>query len=35
VLVSFALLLIWLLFRTQATKAAVSLRVIGAVPGGL
>jgi small-conductance mechanosensitive channel len=35
VLVSFALLLIWLLFLTQANKAAVSLLVIGAVPAGL
>ena len=35
VLVSFALLLIWLLFLTQATKAAVSLLVIGALPVGL
>ncbi|HTC09146.1 MAG TPA: mechanosensitive ion channel family protein [Acetobacteraceae bacterium] len=35
VLVSFALLLIWLLFLTQATKAALSLLVIGAVPIGL
>jgi small-conductance mechanosensitive channel len=35
VLVSFGLLLIWLLFLTQATKAAVSLLVIGAVPVGL
>jgi moderate conductance mechanosensitive channel len=35
VLVSFALLLIWLLFLTQATKAAWSLLVIGAVPVGL
>ena len=35
VLVSFALLLIWLLFLTQATKAALSLLVIGAVPVGL
>ena len=34
-LVSFALLLIWLLFLTQATKAALSLLVIGAVPVGL
>jgi small-conductance mechanosensitive channel len=32
VLVSFALLLIWLLFLTHATKAALSLLVIGAVP---
>ncbi len=35
VLVSFALLMIWLLFLTQATKAAVSLLVIGALPVGL
>ncbi len=35
VLVSFALLLVWLLFLTQATKAALSLLVIGAVPVGL
>jgi small-conductance mechanosensitive channel len=35
VLVSFALLLIWLLFLTQATKVALSLLVIGAVPVGL
>jgi moderate conductance mechanosensitive channel len=35
VLVSFGLLLIWLLFLTQATEAAVSLLVIGAVPVGL
>jgi small-conductance mechanosensitive channel len=35
VLVSFALLLIWLLFLTQATKAALSLLVLGAVPVGL
>jgi moderate conductance mechanosensitive channel len=35
VLVSFALLLIWLLFLTHATKAAWSLLVIGAVPVGL
>jgi len=35
VLVSFGLLLIWLLFLTQATKAALSLLVIGAVPVGL
>jgi small-conductance mechanosensitive channel len=35
VLVSFALLLIWLLFLTQATKTAWSLLVIGAVPFGL
>ncbi|HEY0910680.1 MAG TPA: hypothetical protein VGD75_10670 [Bradyrhizobium sp.] len=35
VMVSFALLLIWLLFLTQATKAALSLLVIGAVPIGL
>jgi small-conductance mechanosensitive channel len=35
VLVSFALLLIWLLFLTQATEAALSLLVIGAVPVGL
>ncbi len=34
-LVSFALLLVWLLFLTQATKAASSLLVIGAVPVGL
>jgi small-conductance mechanosensitive channel len=33
--VSFALLLTWLLFLTQATKAALSLLVIGAVPVGL
>jgi moderate conductance mechanosensitive channel len=35
VLVSFALLLVWLLFLTQATKVALSLLVIGAVPIGL
>jgi small-conductance mechanosensitive channel len=35
VLVSFALLLIWLLFLTHATKAALSLLVIGAAPIGL
>jgi small-conductance mechanosensitive channel len=35
VLVSFALLLIWLLFLTHATKTALSLLVIGAVPVGL
>jgi small-conductance mechanosensitive channel len=35
VLVSFALLLIWLLFLTQATKVALSLLAIGAVPVGL
>jgi moderate conductance mechanosensitive channel len=35
VMVSFALLLIWLLFLTQATKVALSLLVIGAVPVGL
>jgi len=35
VLVSFALLLVWLLFLTQATKTALSLLVIGAVPVGL
>jgi small-conductance mechanosensitive channel len=35
VLVSFALMLIWLLFLTQANKAALSLLVIGAVPVGL
>ena len=35
VLVSFALLLIWLLFLTQASKIALSLLVIGAVPVGL
>jgi moderate conductance mechanosensitive channel len=35
VLISVALLLIWLLFLTQATKAALSLLVIGAVPVGL
>jgi small-conductance mechanosensitive channel len=35
VLVSFALLLIWLLFLTQATRLALSLLVIGAVPAGL
>ncbi len=35
VLVSFALLLIWLLFLTQATSVALSLLVIGAVPVGL
>jgi small-conductance mechanosensitive channel len=35
VLVSFALLLVWLLFLTQATKVALSLLVIGAVPVGL
>jgi len=34
-LVSFALLLVWLLFLTQATKVALSLLVIGAVPVGL
>ncbi|WP_158923847.1 mechanosensitive ion channel family protein [Acidisphaera sp. S103] len=34
-LVSFALLLIWLLFLTHATQAALSLLVIGAVPIGL
>ena len=32
---SFALLLVWLLFLTQATQAAWSLLVIGAVPVGL
>lgn len=35
VLLSFALLLIWLLFLTQATEVALSLLVIGAVPVGL
>jgi small-conductance mechanosensitive channel len=35
VLVSFALLLTWLLFLTQATNAALSLLVLGAVPVGL
>jgi moderate conductance mechanosensitive channel len=35
VLVSFALLLIWLLFLTQATRTASSMLVIGAVPVGL
>ena len=35
VMVSFALLLIWLLFLTQATKIAWSLLVIGAVPVAL
>jgi small-conductance mechanosensitive channel len=35
VLVSFGLLLIWLLLLTQATTVAVSLLVIGAVPAGL
>ena len=35
VLISVALLLIWLLFLTQATQAALSLVVIGAVPVGL
>jgi small-conductance mechanosensitive channel len=35
VLVSFGLLLVWLLFLTQATKIALSLLVIGAVPAGL
>jgi small-conductance mechanosensitive channel len=35
VLVSFALLLVWLLFLTQATRVALSLLVIGAVPVGL
>jgi small-conductance mechanosensitive channel len=35
VLVSFALLLVWLLFLTEATKVALSLLVIGAVPVGL
>ncbi len=35
VLVSFALLLIWLLFLTQATETALSLLVIGAVPACL
>ena len=35
VLVSFSLLLVWLLFLTQATKVALSLLVIGAVPVGL
>jgi moderate conductance mechanosensitive channel len=35
VLVSFALLLVWLLFLTQTAKAALSLLVIGAVPIGL
>jgi len=35
VLVSFALLLVWLLFLTQATKVALSLLVVGAVPVGL
>jgi small-conductance mechanosensitive channel len=35
VLVSFTLLLTWLLFLTQATKAALSLLVIGAAPVGL
>ena len=34
-LVSFTLLLIWLLFLTQATRAALSLLVLGAVPGSL
>jgi small-conductance mechanosensitive channel len=32
VLVSFALLLIWLLFLTEATRVALSLLVIGALP---
>jgi small-conductance mechanosensitive channel len=35
VLVSFVLLLIWLLFLTQATKTALTLLVIGVVPVGL
>jgi small-conductance mechanosensitive channel len=35
VLLSFALLLVWLLFLTQATKVAASLLVIGAAPVGL
>jgi small-conductance mechanosensitive channel len=35
VLMSFGLLLVWLLFLTQATKTALSLLVIGAVPIGL
>jgi moderate conductance mechanosensitive channel len=35
VLMSVALLLIWLLFLTQAIQAALSLLVIGAVPVGL
>jgi moderate conductance mechanosensitive channel len=35
ILVSFALLLIWLLFLTQETQVALSLLVIGAVPIGL
>ena len=35
VLVSFALLLVWLLFLTQAIKVALSLLVIGAIPVGL
>jgi small-conductance mechanosensitive channel len=35
VLLSFALLLVWLLFLTGATKTALSLLVIGAVPPGL
>jgi moderate conductance mechanosensitive channel len=35
VLVSFALLLVWLLFLTQAGKAAMSLLAIGAVPVAL
>jgi small-conductance mechanosensitive channel len=35
VLMSFGLLLIWLLFLTEATKTALSLLVIGAVPIGL
>jgi small-conductance mechanosensitive channel len=35
VLMSFGLLLIWLLFLSQSTKVALSLLVIGAVPIGL
>jgi moderate conductance mechanosensitive channel len=35
VLVSFGLLFIWLLFLTQATRVALSLLVLGAVPIGL
>ena len=35
VIVSFALLLVWLLFLTLATKVALSVLVLGAVPVGL
>ena len=35
VLVSFTLLLVWLLFLTEATKVALSLLVMGALPVGL